>query len=86
MKNIRMFLIYMTNLETFDKINIFEFGRRIFLILLYSLHGQIPVEEVIQMFVEYPLDCDLPKNFIPTFDDEVTYFKKLWQISEFFRK
>ena len=42
-KNIRIFLISLSATDAFNKSNILEFGRRIFLIILISLKYQKPI-------------------------------------------
>ena len=85
-KNIRIFLTYLIKTDLFNKYAILEFGRRIFLIILYSLRDQTSIEDTVRSFQEYPLDMDLPENFTGEHDESIPFFNSLWKRSEAFRK
>ena len=63
LKNIRVFLTYLSKEDILNPYAVLEYGRRLFLIVLISLTNQNSIQNVVQDFAEYPLDTDLPDSF-----------------------
>lgn len=85
LKNIRVFLTYLSKEDVFNPYTVLEYGRRLFLIVLISLTDQNCIQNVVQNFAEYPLDIDLPDSFEPHFDEDVVFFDRLWKSSQAFK-
>jgi hypothetical protein len=50
LKYIRSFLSYIIKEDVFDEVGVLELGRRIFLIILYSMKENIPIEMAIDHY------------------------------------